>query len=117
MADGATGSPSRRNNPPPRPARMGGVKGWGAALLALIATAAIVAVALSAPVFLDLAVGLLGGEPLSQVGASGEPRPTWLHLLSFQVTVVVLTVIMADPRGRETARQLTWQPPRAGAPG
>jgi membrane protease YdiL (CAAX protease family) len=110
MADGATGSPSRRNDRPPQPARSDGSKGWGAAVLALVATAAIVAVALSAPVFLDLAIGLLGGEPLSQGNASGEPRPTWIHLLSFQATVVVLTVIMADPRGRETARNLGWQP-------
>lgn len=110
MPHGATGSPWRHDERPPAPAPHVGLKGWGAALLALVATAAIVAVALSAPIFVDLAVGLLGGDPLTEFTASGEPHPGWIHLLAFQVTVIVLTVVMADPRGRDTARHLAWRP-------
>lgn len=110
MPDGATGSPSQGDDRPPRPAPLQGLQGWGAALLALIATAAIVAVALSAPVFVDLGLGLLGGAPLSRTDAAGVPQPSWIHLLAFQATVIVLAVLMADPTGRATARNLAWQP-------
>jgi membrane protease YdiL (CAAX protease family) len=110
MPHGATGSPRRHDEPPPAPARLDGLRGWGAAVLVLVATAAIVAVALSAPVFVDLAVSLLGGAPLTEIGANGEPRSNWTHLIAFQVTVIALTVLMADPRGRDTPGALAWRP-------
>jgi membrane protease YdiL (CAAX protease family) len=112
MADGATGSSSYGGEP--SPVHQTGLAGWLAALLALVTTGAIVAVALVSPVFVDLLVGPMaldhGDGPT--IGGADERvgQPGWIHLIAFQVTVVVLAVLMADPRGRQTAANLAWQP-------
>ena len=112
MRDGATGSSSFGGEPPP--VRQTGLAGWAAALLALVTTGAIVAVALVAPMFVDLLAGpmALDQSDVPAIGGADERsgQPTWLHLIAFQATVVILAVLMADPRGRQTARNLAWRP-------
>lgn len=112
MRDGATGSSSFGGEPPQ--VRQTGLAGWAAALLALVTTGAIVAVALVAPVLVDLLAGpmALDQSDVPAIGGADERsgQPTWLHLIAFQATVVILAVLMADPRGRQTARNLAWQP-------
>jgi len=73
---------------------------WGDALLALLTTIAILIVALSSP----LAFAEIGQQISTLTGNAflvEDPSVTiWLHLLGFQMTAAVLTVLMARVSGR-----------------
>lgn len=106
---------------PGKPAehRSGRPQSWSFALFALLTTVAIIMVALAAPVLFDQ-VARPVWQWLGRAGeAIGASEVTWSHLLSFQVAVVVLTVVMAGVapgRGpllgwQAPARQLSWLQP------
>lgn len=113
MPDVAAG-PSPLGEDPGPPADQSGFAGWGAALIAILATGAIVAAALFSLVLVDMLLGLTTADisDLPAPGSQGDQagRATWLHLMAFQATLVLLAVLMADPRGRHTAEYLAWHP-------
>lgn len=83
---------------------------WSFALFALLTTAAILAVALAAPVAVDLVLGQFESWRGAAIERAEPAAVTWRHLLSFQGAAVVLTFLMADvARGQGPA--LGWQPP------
>jgi membrane protease YdiL (CAAX protease family) len=86
-----------------RPAKLGT---WGTALIAIVTVVAIVIVALAAP----QVVGALIFEPDSATGYDkGEVSTrSWLHVLCFQLVVVMLTLVVAGPGA---ARSLGWRAP------
>lgn len=104
------GAPIPSTGPEKAPARRSvGPQSWTFGLFALLTTVAIITVAAAAPILFDrvvLPIGVWLGLPGETIGAA---EITWSHLLSFQVAVVVLTVLMADVApGRRPS--LGWQP-------
>lgn len=80
------------------------------AFFAALTTAAILIVALAAPMVFDRAADTIFTALGSSRDAIGAGAITWCHLLSFQVAVVVLVILMAGvAKGR--APGLGWQAP------
>jgi membrane protease YdiL (CAAX protease family) len=97
----------------PPPADEGGRKSepaetWGAALFAIVTVVAIVIVALAAPVVVD---GLISGPDSAAGNDEGRTAiESWLHVLIFQLVVVMLTLMVA---GNNNVRTLGWRRPAA----
>jgi hypothetical protein len=101
----AKAAPGDRNE---RPA------GWFAVVLAIVTTTAIVAVAIAAPLLVEVFRGLAPGGVTDLPPPGGSPsaiRSGWWHLVAFQTTCIVLAVLMADQLRRDTAARLAWRPP------
>lgn len=79
---------------------------WGQALFALLATFAVVIVAFAAPLAVHSLVEASGVLDAQDVETSATVK--WLHILSFQATIVVLTVLIAMRAPREI---LGWRAP------
>ena len=92
----------------PRSSGGGAAQSWSFALFALLTTAAIITVALAAPLLFDAVVGIIFVESQEVIA---PPLVLWSHLLSFQAAVVLLTVVMAGV-ARGAAPTLGWRPPR-----
>lgn len=102
--------------PAPPAGLAGGVAGPGApqslsfAFFASLVTAAILIVALAAPMVFDRVADVIFTALGTSREAVGAGAITWCHLLSFQLAVVVLVVLMAGvAKGR--APGLGWQAP------
>lgn len=80
------------------------------AFFAGLATAAILIVALAAPMVFDRIAGPLFSALGTSREAVGAGAITWYHLLSFQIAVVLLVVLMAGV-ARGQAPGLGWQAP------
>jgi membrane protease YdiL (CAAX protease family) len=104
-----TGAACDRTRPNPAGKKLPEELTWSDALLALLTTAAIIVVALVAPLYFGEIVnkisGLLGNGQLSK-----DPSVVvWINLLSFQATIVVLTVLMAGVSCSSSGAGLGWQ--------
>lgn len=80
------------------------------AFFAALVAASIVLAALIAPVVLHQLIALISRIGLGSASQIGTGTMVWLHLLSFQVVVVALTVVMAGV-ARGHGLTLGWQPP------
>ena len=92
---------------------------WSFALFALVTTASIVGVALSAPFAIEvlathLSAVLNAADPNTGLGSEqplfSRSTLTWAGLLGFQAAVIVLAVIMASV-APGTGPSFFWQPP------
>lgn len=86
---------------------------WSFALFAMLVTASIVIISLAVPALFNPLLtsdssGLGGGDGVPPEGASATA--SWIHLLLFQATVVLLTIVMA-PVAPGSGTTLGWQPP------
>ncbi len=83
-------------------------EGWSTVIVALLTTLAIVMIAVTAPVTLQL----LLGPDLPADGAAMPAGLAWRHVLAFQIAVVVLTLLVAGAPAR-AAPGLGWRAPVA----
>ena len=85
------------------------------AFFAVLTTAAIILVALSAPVVIDGLISIINDLGLGMPSLGEGRTVTWTHLLSFQFAAVLLTVLMASvglKQGRENPiPALGWRAP------